>query len=81
MASPIDLPHDPLTPIDPTGAITAQAVRTLQQELYANAEQVHTTLGGGLNGHLGLLMPATTYRTISDTPYILPDVPPRIQEF
>ena len=75
MTSPI-LPHDPLTPVDPTTVITPLAVRRLRQELYANAELVKTTLGGGLHGHLGLLMPAPVYSTLSRTPYNLPDTPP-----
>jgi hypothetical protein len=75
MAKPV-LPHDPLTPLDPSGPITAQAVLQLRRELYANAEIVNTTLGGGAHGHLGLLMPPDAYRTLSATPYVVPDAPP-----
>jgi hypothetical protein len=72
----LDLPHDPLTPLDPSGPLTAQAVLQLRRELYANAEIVNTTLGGGAHGHLGLLMPPDEYQALSATPYFVPDAPP-----
>ena len=76
MSAPPVLPHNLLMPINPNSAITAQAVRRLQQEMYANAKQAQTTLGGGCHGHLGMLMPPDVYSTIASTPYILPDTPP-----
>ena len=70
------LPFDPLTPLDPKEVITAQAVRRLRFELYSNAGQMQTSLGGGLHGHLGMLMPPDEYQRLSETPYILPNTPP-----
>jgi hypothetical protein len=74
--SQVPLPYDPLTPLDPKEMITAQAVRRLRHELYTNAAQMKTTLGGGRHGHLGLLMPPDLYQSLSSIPYTLPDTPP-----
>jgi hypothetical protein len=53
------LPHAQLTPIP--GKPTAAAIRQLKKELYANARSIHSDRGGGLNGHLGLVMPTAAY--------------------
>jgi hypothetical protein len=53
------LPHEQLTPIP--GKPTAAAIRQLKKELYANARSIHSDRGGGLNGHLGLVMPTAAY--------------------
>jgi hypothetical protein len=53
------LPHANLTPI--TGKPTAATIRQLKKELYANARSIHSDRGGGLNGHLGLVMPTAAY--------------------
>jgi hypothetical protein len=52
-------PHAQLTLIQ--GKPTAAAVRQLKKELYANARSIHSDHGGGLNGHLGLVMPTAAY--------------------
>jgi hypothetical protein len=39
------------------------------QLLYSNAATLAMTLGGGRNGHIGIIMPATLYATLSDIPY------------
>jgi hypothetical protein len=70
------LPHDPLTPLDPHNTPTPDAVRLLRRELYANAQAIPTTLGGGQFGHLGLIMPDAEFSTLSPTPYALPILPP-----
>ena len=41
----------------------------------ANASSVACNLGGGANGHLGLVINAAEYATISPTPYIRPTMP------
>jgi hypothetical protein len=53
------------------------------QQLYNNATSVATSLGGGRQGHIGLIMIATLCATLSDTAYVtpadpgaLPTVPP-----
>jgi hypothetical protein len=59
------LPHDPLTPFESDTTPTAAAVRRLQRELYGNARAVRSTLGGGLLGHLGMIMPEEEYVKMS----------------
>ena len=39
----------------------------MKQEINANALTVHTTLGGGRHGHLGLVCTAAIYATIPNT--------------
>jgi hypothetical protein len=53
------LPHAVLTPIP--GKPTAATLRQLKKELYANARSIHSDRGGGINGHLGLVMPTAAY--------------------
>jgi len=57
--------HKLLTKIH--GKPTYPTLQTLYTELKANAGSVPTTLGGGQHGHLGLLLPATTYATLQPT--------------
>ena len=57
--------HKVLTKIH--GKPTYPTLQTLYTELKANAGSVPTTLGGGLHGHLGLLLPATSYATLQPT--------------
>ena len=58
------------------GEPTTQNLITLQREIRANALTVHTVLGGGHYGHLGLVCPAATYNTIPNTqPYQRPVAP------
>ena len=45
-------------------------------ELKANAQTVHSTLGGGAHGYLGLLVSAPQYALISATPFVMPVYPP-----
>jgi hypothetical protein len=71
-----NLPHDPLTPLDSFTTPTREAVRLLRRELYANAQAIPTTLGGGQYGHLGLVMDDIEYSGLSPTPYVLPNLPP-----
>ena len=63
MASPtssgLTFPHPDLTVI--RGEPTNTTLRLLKKELYANARQIHSTRGGGTNGHLRLLMTPAAY--------------------
>lgn len=52
-------PTPVLTPV--IGVPNLQSIRTLRRELYANARAIPTTLGGGANGHLALIMPDADY--------------------
>jgi hypothetical protein len=57
------LPHDPLTQLDPITTPTPAA------------QVVPSTHGGVQRGHLGLIMLAAMYSTLSPTPYVLPELP------
>ena len=48
------------------------SLHNLYKEVKANAASVHSTLGGGQHGHLGLVVPATTYAHLSNTPWVDP---------
>jgi hypothetical protein len=60
--SSLPFPHPTLTPI--IGKLDAATLKLLRKEVYANTKSVPSTAGGGLNGHLGIAMPAGAY-TIS----------------
>ena len=53
---------------------------TLWNEVKANAQAVHSTLGGGEHGHLGLVCSPEIYATLvpDNTPYIKPQNPGRL---
>ena len=72
-----------LTPLDTEQEPSAEAIRLLRRELYANnARNVPTSsLGGGTHGHLGLLMPATDYLLLAGHPYNLPAALPDIPDY
>ena len=66
--------HPELTRIQ--GEPTTQGLITLQNEVKTNAMTVHTTLGGGQHGHLGLVLSPTDYAAIPNTqPYVRPAYP------
>jgi hypothetical protein len=57
---------------DPTYASLAK----LTKECKANGKSVPTTLGGGLQGHLGLVTSAVAYkRSAPGTPFTRPNLP------
>ena len=66
-------PHPLLTPIviRPTNA----SIQALQKELFANAKAIHSTRGGGLNGHLALVMNAAAYLARTGIAFNAPDHP------
>jgi hypothetical protein len=57
--------HKVLTKVH--GLPTYESLQTLHTELKANAGSVPSTLGGGQNGHLGLLLSALRYTTLTHT--------------
>ena len=66
--------HKLLTKIH--GKPTYPTLQTLHTELKANAGSVPSTLGGGLHGHLGLLLTDTAYATLQPTtPWVNPHNP------
>ena len=54
------------------GEHTYESITELQKTLYANAATLPSHSGGGKNGHLGLIMSTTLYRTLSNIPYVIP---------
>eukprot|EP00957_Ditylum_brightwellii_P075083 5704905-Ditylum_brightwellii.AAC.1 len=58
------------------GEPTTAALLTLRYEVHSNAQSVSTALGGGANGHLGLVCDASTYASIpGTTSYVCPAHP------
>ena len=61
------------------GVPTTADLITLQREIRANASTVHTTLGGGHHGHLGLACTPAVYSNVPNSqPYIRPVAPPAL---
>ena len=57
------------------GKPTYENIRVLTEALYGNAASLHAYTGGGKHGHVGLIMPAKLYETLSSTPYATPTDP------
>eukprot|EP00957_Ditylum_brightwellii_P111134 8473995-Ditylum_brightwellii.AAC.1 len=58
------------------GELTTSALLILRNEVRSNAQSINMTLGGGANGHLGLVCDVSTYSsTLGTTPYIRPANP------
>ena len=64
------LPHPTLTPL--IGKPTSATIKLLTREVYANARSVHSTLGGGANGHLAICMPDATYLARAGQAFVIP---------
>ena len=66
--------HADLTPI--WGEPKNDTLKVLLHEFMANSQTVQSNLGGGTNGHLGLILQSTKYAIIAPgTPYIRPVFP------
>ena len=71
MASPkFTFPHETLTPID--GKPTNTTLQLLQRQLFTNARSVPSTRGGGLHGHLAILLSPDDYLLRVGVPFIVP---------
>ena len=57
------------TPTIINGEPTFELLALLYDQIKVNAQTVPSTLGGGNNGHLGLVVSNTDYQLISLTPY------------
>lgn len=68
--STITFPHPCLTPIN--GLPTNSALHLLTKEIYANAQAIPSTYGGGTHGHLGLVMTTADYLTLASIAFLLP---------
>ena len=62
--------HPTLTKIH--GKPTYTTLRKMKKELMRNAASVTSDLGGGANGHLGLIISPLDYSTVNATAYIRP---------
>ena len=51
---------------------TYPSLKTIKNELKANAGKVQCELGGGANGHLGLVLTDAEYALVAPTPYVRP---------
>ena len=61
------------------GEPTYESLKLLKKEIKRNAQSVPSDLGGGANGHLGLVIPPAEYALISDVPYIAPPHPGNLE--
>jgi hypothetical protein len=57
------------------GILTFETLHLLNQEIKSNAILVHSNLGGGQHGHLGLVISPTACTLLSNTPYARPGLP------
>ncbi len=69
----LPFPHPTLTPI--IGKPDAATLKLLRKEVYANTKSVPSTAGGGLNGHLGIAMPAGAYTIRAGQAFVDPAHP------
>ena len=60
------------------GPLNYLALKTLKDEIKTNAASIHSDLGGGANGHLGLVLTPEEYAFISITPYVRHLNPPNL---
>ena len=63
----------PITTI--TGEPNYESLKTLKEQLKANAASIPTTLGGGNHGYLGLILSPAAYTTITATQFVEPVYP------
>ena len=70
MPETIPFPHAALTPI--IDKPTAATIKQLKKECFANARSVHSERGGGMNGHLGIVMAPAPYFIRAGEPFIAP---------
>jgi hypothetical protein len=66
-------PHPVLTAI--AGKSTAQTIKQLRKEIYANVRSVHSACGSGIHGHLGIAMTVATYTVRTGQPFQEPAHP------
>eukprot|EP00957_Ditylum_brightwellii_P066068 5011389-Ditylum_brightwellii.AAC.1 len=68
-------PHPTLQWVE--GELDYAAINTIMQQLYENAVAIPSSLGGGLHGHIGLVMEPTLYSSLLATAYNAPSAPTR----
>ena len=60
-----------------TGILNYQVIKKLKDEIKANAGCIYSELGGGRNGHLGLVCTPTEYALVTNEPYFQHTQPTR----
>jgi hypothetical protein len=68
-----NFPHKTIPPI--VGQPTYEAIKELHLKLNENAVKVHSNLGDGLLGYLGVTVTPAIYNTLSAHPFIIPPNP------
>ena len=53
------------------GTLKYSSLKTIKDELKTNAACIHSELGGGQNGHLGLVLTHTEYTNVNGQQYIM----------
>ena len=71
------LPYPSLTKLGENEPPTARYVCKIKQELAANAGHVKTSLSGGDNGHLGMILTNAEYAALPGppAPFVMPALP------
>ena len=65
-----NFPHKSIPPI--VGQPTYETIKELHLKLNENAVKVHSNLGNGLLGYLGVTVTPAIFNTLSNTPFIIP---------
>ena len=68
-----NFPHKNITPI--VGQPSYDTIKELHLQLNENAVKVHSNLGNGLLGYLGVTVTPAIYNTLSAQPFIIPPNP------
>ena len=68
-----NFPHKSIPPI--VGQPTYETIKELHLKLNENAVKVHSNLGNGLLGYLGVTVTPAIFNTLSNTPFIIPPNP------
>ena len=53
-----------------TGVLTYDTLHLLHNEIKSNALAVHSNIGGGQHGYLGLVVSLTAYYVLTKTPFV-----------
>jgi len=72
-ATTLMFPHPTLTPL--VGKPTNSTLKKLKKQIYANARAVHSTRGGGTNGHLACVMTTQSYFQRANVVFEVPTHP------
>jgi hypothetical protein len=65
-----NFPHKQIPPI--VGQPTYETIKELHLKLNENAVKVHSNLGNGLLGYLGVTVTPAIFDTLSNTPFVIP---------